>query len=70
MKIRLPKPDINCPNCGSKDKIDCGVEQVKKGMSIYWFFQCKACGEQYDINLVFEEEPKICDCEVCEKIKN
>lgn len=68
MKIRLPKPDIKCPVCDSPFKIDCGIEHIKKGMSLRWFFECKDCGNQYNKKFVFEEDPLFCNCEVCKKI--
>lgn len=59
----------NCPICNKPPfKIDCGIEQIKKGMSLKWFFQCKNCGIQYDKTFIFEEEQTFCNCDLCKKL--
>lgn len=65
MEIRIPKPCLKCPGCGSKiDKFTIeGPENYAALIS-----SCDNCGAETEFDLIFEDDPKLCNCEVCKKL--
>lgn len=60
MEIRLPKPDIICPICQSKDiNINLRLDYI----------DCNNCGTDiHGIIFTWEEESKFCQCDLCKKL--
>lgn len=59
MIIKLPKPDITCPDCKSKD-----IRIYKTHDA----FECNDCGYGHTIDIVFEDEQTFCNCELCKTL--
>ena len=57
MIIKLQKP--TCPDCKSKN------------IRIYsdnQYFECNNCGGDYVIDIIWEDEQKFCNCELCKSL--
>ena len=63
MEIRLPKPDIKCPQCGSNN-----FDLILFGDREILCYFCLNCEYGEGINIILEEDPLFCNCEVCKKI--
>lgn len=66
MEIRLPKPDIKCVQCGQR--INNFVIDGRTESNIEIYSNCSNCGHDIFIDVIFEEDPILCNCDLCKKL--
>ena len=69
MIIKLPKPDIKCPECRS-DNLNYFIESRFQSdiNNIIINVDCNNCGIFFELKLNFEEDPLFCNCDICKKL--
>lgn len=66
MEIRIPKPDIKCPKCGQK--INDFLISGHTFDNIEIKVDCIICGHCFNLDVVFEDDPLFCNCEICKQL--